>query len=104
MFLPIENQAILAGQVEADRQFSHADPVKVQGLTMKFGKHVAVDEISFSARNGEVFCFLGHNGAGKTTVINMLTGMLKASRGDAIVAGASVNDNLDEVRKSLGLC
>jgi len=46
------------------------------GLTKKFGKFVAVDKLNLDVRANEVLCLLGHNGAGKTTAINMLTGMI----------------------------
>ena len=52
-------------------------------LTKKFGSFTAVDELSLSIQENEVFCLLGHNGAGKTTVLNMITGMLKPTSGKA---------------------
>lgn len=52
-------------------------------LTKKFGTFNAVDELTLSIKENEVFCLLGHNGAGKTTVINMITGILKPSSGTA---------------------
>jgi ABC-2 type transport system ATP-binding protein len=51
----------------------------MQGLTKRFGKFLAVDSLNFSVHINEVFCLLGHNGAGKTTAINMLTGILEPS-------------------------
>jgi ABC-type multidrug transport system ATPase subunit len=50
-------------------------------LTKKFGKFTAVDKLSMSIKSGEIFTILGHNGAGKTTAIYMLTGMLKSTSG-----------------------
>ena len=53
-------------------------------MSKRFGEFKAVDEVSMNIKENEVFTFLGHNGAGKTTVINMLTGMIKPSSGTAI--------------------
>ncbi|KQO15320.1 ABC transporter ATP-binding protein [Paenibacillus sp. Leaf72] len=55
--------------------------LKVDGLTKEYRNHKVVDEISFSLNKGEIFAFLGRNGAGKSTTINMLTGILKPTRG-----------------------
>ena len=60
--------------------------------------------MKFSIKEGEIFAFLGHNGAGKTTAIYMLTGMLKSSSGDAYVYGNSINKGIDKVQRNLGLC
>jgi len=60
--------------------------------------------LNFSIKEGEIFTLLGHNGAGKTTAIYMLTGVLEASSGDAIVYGNSINDDIDKVQVNLGLC
>lgn len=57
-----------------------------------------------SIKEGEVFTFLGHNGAGKTTAIFMMTGMLKPSDGNAVIYGNSIIDDADSVQKNLGLC
>lgn len=84
--------------------YSDSDPIKIKGLTKKFGDFVAVDNLTYSIREGEVFAVLGHNGAGKTTKINMLTGILSSSGGDAIVYGHSINTSMDTVQKNLGLC
>jgi len=73
-------------------------------LTKKFGSFTAVNNISFSIRQGEVFTILGHNGAGKTTAIYMLTGVHKPTGGDATVYGSSIVNDLDTVQTNLGLC
>ena len=73
-------------------------------LTKKFGDFKAVNELSFSIKEGEIFTILGHNGAGKTTAIFMLTGMLTPSSGDATVYGNKLSDNIDAVQQNLGLC
>jgi ATP-binding cassette subfamily A (ABC1) protein 3 len=73
-------------------------------LTKKFGDFNAVDKLSISIKENEVFCLLGHNGAGKTTVLNMITGILKPSSGNAQIYGANLVNDIDSVRQSLGLC
>ena len=76
--------------------------IAVNGLTRRFGAFVAVDHISFDVRAGEVFGFLGANGAGKTTAIKMLIGLLAPSNGDARVAGFDVHTQRDQIRRSIG--
>ena len=60
--------------------------------------------MTVTIKENEVFCLLGHNGSGKTTVLNMITGILKPSSGSATIYGADLVDDLDTVRQSLGLC
>jgi len=80
-----------------------SDPsIKVENLTREFGDFTAVDQISFEVRKGEVFGFLGANGAGKTTVIRMLCGLLTPTSGNAIVAGYNVRSEPDKVKKHIG--
>ena len=71
-------------------------------LTRKFGSFVAVDRISFDVRAGEVFGFLGANGAGKTTAIRMLTGLLRPSAGQATVAGFDVYRQSEAIKRHIG--
>ena len=71
---------------------------------MMFGEFRAVDELTLSIKNDEIIALLGHNGAGKTTAIYMLTGMLMPSQGDAVIHGHSIKRDTDEVRRALGLC
>ena len=77
--------------------------VEARELTKAFGELVAVDHISFSVREGEIFGFLGPNGAGKTTTINMLITLMRPTYGEAWVAGFSVLEEPDEVRKRIGV-
>jgi ABC-2 type transport system ATP-binding protein len=76
--------------------------IEVKNLTKKFGKFVSVDSINFIVKQGEIFGFLGANGAGKSTTIRMLCGILAPTSGDAIVGGYSVSKESDMVKKNIG--
>jgi len=73
------------------------DPILIDSLTKKFGNFTAVKDLKFSIRQGEVFTILGHNGAGKTTAIFMMTGMLKPTAGNAHLYGYDINNHIDIV-------
>jgi ABC-2 type transport system ATP-binding protein len=76
--------------------------IEVKDLTKKFGKFTAVDNVSFKVEKGEVFGFLGANGAGKSTTIKMLCGILEPTSGDALVSGYSVMNEPDKVKRNIG--
>lgn len=76
--------------------------IQTEGLTKKFGDFTAVDSISFDVSKGEVFGFLGANGAGKTTAIKMLCGLLMPTSGKAKVAGFDVFKQSESVKKTIG--
>lgn len=76
--------------------------ITVQNLTKTFGMFTAVKGISFDVFKGEIFGFLGANGAGKTTAMKMLIGISKPSSGKAFVAGFDVVVNTESVKKSIG--
>jgi ABC-2 type transport system ATP-binding protein len=76
--------------------------IRAHGLTKRFGKFVAVSDVSFEVGAGEVFGFLGPNGAGKTTTIRMLTGLVRPSSGSAVVAGFDVAAEPREVKRRVG--
>jgi ABC-2 type transport system ATP-binding protein len=76
--------------------------IEANRLTRTFGAFTAVDHITFDVREGEVFGFLGANGAGKTTAIRMLTGLLAPSGGRATVAGHDVGSEADAVKRVIG--
>jgi ABC-2 type transport system ATP-binding protein len=76
--------------------------IHVQDLTRTFGGFTAVDHITFDVAAGEVFGFLGANGAGKTTATRMLTGLLAPSSGTAIVAGHDVSTETEAVKRRIG--
>ncbi|MCX7610000.1 MAG: ABC transporter ATP-binding protein [Ignavibacterium sp.] len=76
--------------------------IEVHNLTKKFGNFTSVDNITFSVKKGEVFGFLGANGAGKSTTIRMLCGILPPTSGDAIVGGFSIKSQPDKVKLKIG--
>ncbi len=76
--------------------------IDASALTRRFGAFTAVDAITFSVKRGEVFGFLGANGAGKTTAMRMLIGLLSPSEGGALVAGIDVVRDPEGVRRRIG--
>lgn len=76
--------------------------VKVNHLTKKFGSFIATNAISFEVKKGEIFGFLGANGAGKTTAMRMLSGLLTPSSGQASVAGFDVSTQAELVKQNIG--
>lgn len=71
-------------------------------LTKRFGNFTAVDHISFEVSKGEIFGFLGANGAGKTTAMRMLCGLFYSTEGTAIIAGYDINKQQNEIKKNIG--
>ena len=76
--------------------------ISVRDLTRQFGSFVAVDRISFAVERGEIFGFLGANGAGKSTAIRMMCGLLKPTSGTAEVDGVDVSREPEEVKRRIG--
>ena len=76
--------------------------IEVKDLVKRYGKHVAVDHLSFRVKKGQIYGFLGPNGAGKTTTMNMLTGYLAASEGQIVINGHDVSEEPMEARRCIG--
>ena len=76
--------------------------IKAEQITKIFGDFTAVDHISFEVSKGEIFGFLGANGAGKTTAMRMFCGLSIPSSGNATVAGFDVYKNKEEIKKNIG--
>ena len=76
--------------------------VEVKNLTKNYGRFTAVDNISFSAKPGEVLGFLGPNGAGKSTTMNMITGYISSTSGTVTIGGVDILDNPAEVKRNIG--
>lgn len=76
--------------------------IRAEELTRVFGKFTAVDHITFDVKAGEIFGFLGANGAGKTTAIRMMTGLLTPSSGRATIAGCDVYRESEAIKRAIG--
>ena len=80
-----------------------ADMIRIERLQKRFGEIHAVNDLSFHVRQGELFAFLGVNGAGKSTTINILCGQLKKDGGTVEICGANLDKEPDTVKRSLGV-
>src|SRR5690606_16605499 len=76
--------------------------VTVENLTKRYGKQTAVDDLSFTARHGEVLGFLGPNGAGKTTSLRMMAGLLKPDSGRVLYQDLDIWESPAEAKKFIG--
>ncbi len=76
--------------------------IEIKGLTKRYGSKIAVDQVSFSVNVGEIMGFLGPNGAGKSTTMNILTGYLSATEGEAKIDGINVFENPIEAKRKIG--
>ena len=76
--------------------------ISTNELTKKFGNFTAVNKITFEVSSGEIFGFIGANGAGKTTAMRMLCGLLSPSSGTAKIAGYDVYKQTEEIKKNIG--
>lgn len=76
--------------------------IEVDNLVKKFGSFVANDHLSFNVHKGEIFGFLGANGAGKTTAIKILCGLSKPTSGKVMVAGYDVSTHPEQVKRNIG--
>lgn len=76
--------------------------IVVNNLTKKFGHFVAVDNISFNVKKGEIFGFLGANGAGKTTAMRILCGLSRPTSGEAWVGGYDIKHDAEKIKKNIG--
>jgi len=77
--------------------------IETRGLTKNYGKLLAVNNLSFTVNSGEIYGFLGPNGAGKTTTIKMITGLLKPTRGTALIDGVDILKNPIQAKGHIGL-
>jgi len=101
----IARQSAAAGTPRPDLQAQGQAPapVRVEGLSKSFGKVRAVEDVSFEAREGEVFGVLGPNGAGKTTTLRLLATTIRPDQGTAIIRGHDIRRDPVAARRSLGV-
>src|SRR5687767_10231034 len=76
--------------------------IQAEALTKRFGDFTAVDAITFEVKRGEIFGFLGANGAGKTTAMRMLCGLSSPSSGNATIAGYDVYKETEQIKRNIG--
>ncbi|MDE6074513.1 MAG: ATP-binding cassette domain-containing protein, partial [Muribaculaceae bacterium] len=76
--------------------------ISVKNLTKKFGSFTAVDHITFDVMKGEIFGFLGANGAGKTTAMRMLCGLSYPTSGEGSVAGCDITSQAETIKRRIG--
>ncbi len=76
--------------------------IEVTGLSKRYGSHLAVDNVSFSIADGEIVGFLGPNGAGKSTIMNILTGYLSLTQGEASIDGYDIVENPEQAKRRIG--
>lgn len=79
------------------------DLIKIGHLYKSFGDVTAVNDLSFKVKRGELFAFLGVNGAGKSTTINVICGQLKKDGGSVEICGTSLDENADEIKRRIGV-
>ena len=96
---PIHREEEIALQKNVE---TSANVIEVQHLVKAFGTFHAVDDISFSVKRGEIFGFLGANGAGKTTAMHMLTGLNQPTSGTGMVAGFDICKEHEQIKKHIG--
>lgn len=77
--------------------------IKIEGLCKSFGEIKAVDDLSFKVKEGELFAFLGINGAGKSTTISIICGQLKRDSGNVYVNGEDIDSSLSAIKSDLGV-
>ncbi len=76
--------------------------INTENLTKKFGSFIAANNLTFNVKKGEIFGFLGANGAGKTTAMRMLCGLSKPTSGKATVAGFDIFHDTELIKKNIG--
>ena len=101
-FKAIFNPPALVHEVNGNQKEHEENVIQVQHLVKSFGDFRAVDDISFNVRRGEIFGFLGANGAGKTTAMHILTGLSQPTGGHATVAGFDVSTQYEQVKRHIG--
>ncbi|MCH5162135.1 MAG: ATP-binding cassette domain-containing protein, partial [Clostridiales bacterium] len=77
--------------------------IEIKNLVKRFGELTAVDDVSFEVKRGELFAFLGVNGAGKSTTISIICGVLARDGGSVVIDGLDIDRELDKIKSKLGV-
>lgn len=77
--------------------------IEISNLCKSFGEVKAVNDLSFTVKEGELFAFLGVNGAGKSTTISIMSGLLPKDSGEVVINGVNIDTGIDQIKKSLGI-
>ena len=101
-FKDVFNPPALEHDTKNMQEEAEEEVIQVQHLVKAFGDFHAVDDISFNVHRGEIFGFLGANGAGKTTAMHILTGLNQPTSGHATVAGFDVSTQYEQVKRHIG--
>lgn len=101
-FKDVFNPPPIEREKETDKSLRKDNVIEVHNLVKAFGSFHAVDDISFSVERGEIFGFLGANGAGKTTAMHILTGLNQPTSGGGQVAGYDINTQYEQIKKHIG--
>ena len=80
-----------------------SDSIEAKNLVKKYGKLIAVNDVSFSVKKGEIFGLLGENGAGKTTTLEMIEGLRKPTSGKILILGKDARKNMAEIKELIGV-
>jgi ABC-2 type transport system ATP-binding protein len=100
---PATDGSALASSSDLPARSNTGEPIiQVRALSRRFGAFVAVDAVSFEVQPGEIFGYLGANGAGKSTTIRMLCGLLAPTSGQGLVAGVDVGRSPEKVKRAIG--
>ena len=92
----------IRAEMRSSSETEEAPVISVSHLIKAFGSFRAVDDISFTVKRGEIFGFLGANGAGKTTAMHMLTGLNQPTSGTGTVAGYDISHEYEQIKKHIG--
>ncbi|CAD8167077.1 unnamed protein product [Paramecium pentaurelia] len=98
------NTPLSSAMYTEEIKMNKSPSITIQNLLKKFGDLNAVNNMSLALYESQIFCLLGHNGAGKTTAISLLTGMIQKTSGQVMMYGMNLDKQLSDIRKSLGLC
>ena len=85
-----------------NKRLEEKEVIQVRNVTKKYGSTIAVNDISFDVKDGEIVGFLGPNGAGKSTTMNMITGFIVPTKGHIIINGNDISKRPRKAKKEIG--